>query len=69
MDENTVQETVSATTNAVAATSKVMKKDKIIVGALFAATVVVASVGTALMCKFYKNRSKKNASAEVSEEK
>ena len=38
MDENTVQETVSATTNAVAATSKVMKKDKIIVGALFAAT-------------------------------
>lgn len=69
MDENTVQETVSATTNAVAATSKVMKKDKIIVGALFAATVVVAGVGTALMCKFYKNRSKKNASAEVSEEK
>lgn len=69
MDENTVQETVSATTNAVATTSKVMKKDKIIVGALFAATVVVASVGTALMCKFYKNRSKKNASAEVSEEK
>lgn len=69
MDENTVQETVSATTNAVAATSKVMKKDKIIVGALFAATVVVASVGTALMCKFYKNRSKKKASAEVSEEK
>ena len=28
MDENTVQETVSATTNAVATTSKVMKKDK-----------------------------------------
>jgi len=69
MDENTVQETVSATTNAVATTSKVMKKDKIIVGALFAATVVVASVGTALMCKFYKNRSKKKASVEVSEEK
>ena len=69
MDENTVQETVSATTNAVATTSKVMKKDKIIVGALFAATVVVVGVGTALMCKFYKNREKKNASAEVSEEK
>lgn len=69
MDENTVQETVSATTNAVATTSKVMKKDKIIVGALFAATVVVASVGTALMCKFYKNHAKKKDSAEVSEEK
>lgn len=69
MDENTVQETVSATTNAVAATSKVMKKDKIIIGALFAATIVVASVGTALMCGFYKNHSKKKASAKVSEEK
>ena len=69
MDENTVQETVSATTNAVATTSKVMKKDKIIVGALFAATAVAAIVGTALMCKFYKNHSKKKASAEVSEEK
>lgn len=69
MDENTVQETVSATTNAVAATSKVMKKDKIIVGALYAATAVAAIVGAALMCKFYNNRSKKKASAEVSEEK
>lgn len=69
MDENTVQETVSATTNAVATTSKVMKKDKIIVGALFAATAVAAIVGTTLMCKFYKNRSKKKDSAEVSEEK
>ena len=46
MDENTVQETVSATTNAVATTSKVMKKDKIIVGALFAATAVATLVGT-----------------------
>lgn len=69
MDENTVQETVSATTNAVATTSKVMKKDKIIVGALFAATIVVASVGTALMYDFYKNHSKKKVSAKVSEEK
>ena len=69
MDENTVRETVSATTNAVAATSKVMKKDKIIVGALFAATIVVASVGTALMYDFFKNHSKKKASVEVSEEK
>ena len=69
MDENTVQKTVSETTNAVATTFKVMKKDKIIVGALFATTVVVAGVGTALMCKFYKNRSKKKDSAEVSEEK
>lgn len=66
MDENTVQETVSATTNAVAATSGMSGKTKIIIAASVAAT---AGLGAGIVFLVRKIRAKKKASVEVSEEK
>lgn len=66
MDENTVQETVSATTNAVATTSGMSGKTKIIIAASAAAT---AGLGVGLFFLVRKIRANKKASAEVSEEK
>lgn len=66
MDENTVQETVSATTNAVATTSGMSGKTKIIIAAAVAAT---AGLGAGIFFLVRKIRAKKKASAEVSEEK
>ena len=66
MDENTVQETVSATTNAVATTSGMSGKTKIIIAAAVAAT---AGLGAGIFFLVRKIRAKKKASVEVSEEK
>lgn len=66
MDENTVQETVSATTNAVATTSGMSGKTKIIIAASVAAT---AGLGAGIFFLVRKIRAKKKASVEVSEEK
>ena len=66
MNENTVQETVSATTNAVATTSGMSGKTKIIIAAAVAAT---AGLGAGIFFLVRKIRAKKKASVEVSEEK
>ena len=66
MDENTVQKTVSATTNAVATTSGMSGKTKIIIASAVAAT---AGLGAGIFFLVRKIRAKKKASVEVSEEK
>ena len=66
MNENTVQETVSTATNAVAATSVMSGKTKIIIAAAVAA---VAGLGAGIFFLVRKIRAKKKASVEVSEEK
>ena len=66
MNENTVQETVSTATNAVAATSGMSGKTKIIIAAAVAAT---AGLGAGIFFLVRKIRAKKKASVEVSEEK
>lgn len=66
MNENTVQETVSTATNAVAATSGMSEKTKIIIAAAVAAT---AGLGAGIFFLVRKIRAKKKASVEVSEEK
>lgn len=66
MNENTVQETISTATNAVAATSIMSGKTKIIIAAAVAAT---AGLGAGIFFLVRKIRAKKKASVEVSEEK
>ena len=66
MNENTVQETVSTATNAVAATSGMSGKTKIIIAAAVAAT---AGLGAGIFFLVRKIHAKKKASVEVSEEK
>lgn len=66
MNENTVQETVSTATNAVAATSGMSGKTKTIIAAAVAA---VAGLGAGIFFLVRKIRAKKKASVEVSEEK
>ena len=66
MNENTVQETVSTATNAVAATSVMSGKTKIIIAA---AVTAVAGLGAGIFFLVRKIRAKKKASVEVSEEK
>ena len=66
MNENTVQETISTATNAVAATSGMSGKTKIIIAAAVAAT---AGLGAGIFFLVRKIRAKKKASVEVSEEK
>lgn len=65
MDENTVQETVSATTNAVATTSGMSGKTKIII----AASAAAAGLGAGVFFLIRKICAKKKATVEVSEEK
>lgn len=66
MNENTVQETVSTATNAVAATSGMSGKTKTIIAAAVAAA---AGLGAGIFFLVHKIRAKKKASVEVSEEK
>ena len=62
MNDNTVQETVSATTNAVATTSGMSGKTKIII----AASAAVAGAGVGVFFLVRKLRAKKKASQEIS---
>ncbi len=65
MDNNTVQETVSATTNAVATTSGMSGKTKIII----AASTALAGVGVGVFFLVRKLHAKKKASQKVLESK